>query len=310
MKRKEGSLLVIFAAIVANVVIMVAKYTAAILTGSSAMLSEAVHSTVDSLDGFFLLIGKRRSRTPPDTLHPFGYGKALYFWSLIVSIFVFAAGGGISLYEGVSRLLAPQEIRDIKWNFAVLAVAFASESVSFFFALREVRSRQGARSLWQTIQVSKDPTAFTILLEDAAALSGLVIAFAALGVGYLYDVPSLDGVASVLIALVLFSTAIVLARESNALLLGESVDPHQLARIRAHMEVAHGVDHIDSLLTMHLGPHEVLLTAELTFAPGCAEVVTAIAELERSLRDSFPDLTRIFIKPSADSVVAKARSAR
>jgi cation diffusion facilitator family transporter len=300
VKRREDNV-VIIAAIVANMVIMLSKYVAAAVTGSSAMLSEAVHSTVDSLDGFFLLIGKRRSRRPADELHPFGHGKALYFWSLIVAIFVFAAGGGISLYEGIMHLLYPHEIKDVVWVYAVLGVAFASESVSFWFALREVRTIEKEQSLWQAIRSSKDPTAVTVMLEDAAALSGLVIAFTGVFLGQLLGLPILDGVASLLIAMVLFVTAIILARESSQLLLGESVDPRQLRQIREHVEATPGVDRIDSLLTMHLGPHEVLLTMEVTLKRRSDAMVSTISELECSLRERFPDLTRVFIKPSPSS---------
>jgi cation diffusion facilitator family transporter len=286
---------------------MAAKYIAALMTGSSAMLSEAFHSTVDSLDGVFLLVGRHRSKKPPDELHPFGYGKALYFWSFIVSIFIFAAGGGMSLFEGISHISRPHEMTRVTWNYAVIGIAFLSEGVSFSFAYREIQCQRNGRSLWRTIRASKDPTALTILLEDGAALIGLTFAFLGVYLGHSLKMPVLDGVASLLIAALLFAISLILARESRDLLVGESVDPEELKQIRAQVQSIPEVLEIHNLLTMHLGPQEVLLTMELSFRPGLppGTVVTSIDRLEKSLRHSFPDLKRIYIEVACFSEEVK-----
>src|SRR5258708_15704542 len=222
----------IFAAIAGNIAIAVTKFIAAAITGSSAMVSEGIHSLVDTGNGALLLLGVRRSRKPPDETHPFGHGKELYFWSLIVAILIFALGGGMSVYEGVTHLQHPHEFRDPTWNYLVLGAAIIFEGISFYFAFKAFQVEKGSRGILETIHNSKDPTTFTILFEDTAALLGLLVALAGIFAGQVLRNPYLDGVASIIIGAILGIVAAFLAYESKSLLICEGVDQQTLASIR------------------------------------------------------------------------------
>src|SRR5215475_2637530 len=220
---------VIYAAIAGNLAIAVTKFVAAGFTGSSAMLSEGIHSLVDTGNGGLLLLGIRKSQDPPDETHPFGHGKELYFWTLIVAILIFAVGGGISAYEGVLHILNPRPIRSAVWSYTALGLAMVFEGSSLAVAWREFSRVKGRRGFWQTIRQSKDPTIYTIIFEDSAALAGLVVALVGIFLTEQTGNPTYDGSASIIIGLLLAGVAVYLANESKGLLIGEGADRRTLA---------------------------------------------------------------------------------
>jgi len=286
----------IVAAIFGNIAIAVTKFTAAFITGSSAMTSEGIHSFVDTGNGALILLGLRQSRKPPDAEHPFGYGKELYFWSLIVSFGIFAVGCGMSVYEGLTHLIHPEPVTNPFWNYVVLGFAFVFEGISWFFGWRAFRVTKGRRGILQAIHESKDPSTFLVFLEDSAALTGLVIAALGIFFGRLLNSPYADGLASVLIGLLLGMISVFLARESKGLLIGEGVDDKTLKQIRKLVEADPDVEHVHHLLTMHFGPNEVLLTLEVKFRDelSATGVREAVARLHRTVRREHPEINRIF----------------
>jgi cation diffusion facilitator family transporter len=288
----------IFAAIAGNIAIAVTKFIAAGFTGSSAMLSEGIHSLVDTGNGLLLLLGVRQSRKPADATHPFGHGKELYFWSLIVAILIFALGGGMSVYEGVTHLAHPHPLRNPTWNYVVLGLAIVFESISFYFAFRAFRVEKGDDGIVETIHASKDPTTFTILFEDTAALLGLLVALAGIFAGHLLGNPYLDGVASIVIGLILGVVASFLAYESKGLLIGEGVDERTLLSLRAIAAADKSVVEVRNALTMHFGPEEVLLTLDIRFQRelNAAQIAWAIDRMEREIRKAHPEIKHIFIE--------------
>src|SRR5882672_7985422 len=287
----------IFAAIAGNLAIAATKLVASFFTSSSAMLSEGIHSLVDTGNGGLLLFGMRRSQRPPDANHPFGHGKELYFWSLVVAILIFALGGGMSVYEGVTHLSHPQVHHSI-WNYAVLGFAIVFESVSFYFAYRAFQKEMSGRGVFDAIRASKDPTTFTVLFEDTAALLGLIVAFLGIFLGHLLNNPYLDGVASIVIGAILAVVAGFLAYESKGLLIGEGVDPNVLDSIRSLVGADPAVAGIKKSLTMHFGPSEVLLTLDIGFKKDliAEEIAAAVNRLENKIRDQHPEIKHIFIE--------------
>ena len=288
----------IVAAIAGNLAIAVTKFIAGAFTGSSAMLSEGIHSVVDTGNGALLLLGVRNSKRPPDATHPFGHGGEIYFWSLVVAILIFALGGGMSVYEGVTHIRHPNLIGDPTWNYVVLALAIVFESISFYFAIKAFRKEQGKQGVWQTIRGSKDPTTFTILFEDTAALLGLVVALIGIFLGHQLNNPYLDGAASITIGVILGIVAAFLAYESKGLLIGEGVNPQTLESIRAIAITDPAVAEIRNALTMHFGPHDVLLTLDIRFEKEltAAEIAAAIEELEKKIQVRHPDIKHVFIE--------------
>jgi len=294
--QQSESKTAVYAAIAGNAVIAASKFVAAAVTGSSAMLSEGIHSVVDTGNGALLLLGLRRSRLPADDLHPFGHGKELYFWSLIVAVLIFGVGGGVSAYEGVLHLRHPQPIEHPVWSYGVLAIAAVFEGASFAFALRAFRRVQGERGVWEAIHRSNDPSTFTVLFEDAAALLGILAAFVGVYVGHRYRAPWADGVASLTIGMLLASVAVVLAYESKELLVGEGADPELVARIRRLVLEDPAVREVSRILTMHLGPHTLLVAMDVRFDTEAPAIAGATARLERAIRDAQPDVGPIFIE--------------
>ena len=288
----------IFAAIAGNLAIAATKFVAAALTGSSAMLSEGIHSVVDTGNGGLLLLGVRMSKKPADAAHPFGHGKELYFWSLVVAILIFALGGGMSVYEGVTHIAHPNHGQDPTWNYVVLGIAIVFESASFYFALKAFRKEMGQQGVWQTIHASKDPTTFTILFEDTAALLGLLVAFAGIFLGHALNNPYLDGVASITIGVILGVVAGFLAYESKGLLIGEGVDQPTLKSIRKIAREDPAVVKVRKALTMHFGPHDVLLTLDIQFQEHltAVEISAVVDQLEKKIRDRHPEIKHIFIE--------------
>ena len=288
----------IYAAIGANLAIAVTKFTAAAFTGSSAMISEGIHSLVDTGNGGLLLLGLKRSQKPADAEHPFGYGKELYFWTLIVAIMIFAVGGGISAYEGLLHILDPSPLESARWNYIVLGLAILFESYSFYVAFKAFQSAKGEKDLWQSIHTSKDPTTFTVLFEDAAALLGLIVAFIGIYLAHQWNNPYFDGSASIVIGVILATVAVLLAYESKGLLVGEGADPETLRQIRRVAECDPTVEHVNRVLTMYFGPHTVLLAMDLKFRDklSAKEVEQTVDRLEDAIRKLHGDIKHIFIE--------------
>ena len=292
------SRIVVYGAIAANVAIAVTKFVVAGMTGSSAMLSEGIHSAVDSGNGVLLLIGMHLSERPASAEHPFGHGKELYFWSLIVAVLIFGLGGGVSFYEGVQHWREPTMVDDATWNYIVLAAASLFEGISFGVAWRHFRRETRGRPFWRALLGSKDPSTFTVLVEDAAALTGLAIAAVGVYASHALKMPRLDGAASMLIGVLLAGVAVLLIRESRSLLIGEGIRPETAARIR-EIALAHAeIESVGKPLSMYVGRDAVLLTLDVEFRPTTPvdDVVTAIAALEREVRAQFPVIRQIYVE--------------
>ena len=293
---------VIYAAIVANLGIAAAKFVVAALTGSAAMLAEGIHWAVDTGNELLLLVGEKVAARKPDARHPFGYGKAVYFWALIVALSVFSLGGGLSIYHGIHSLRAPEPLTDPFWNYIVLGVAFVFEGYSWNVSRVALNSRRrpGA-SLWQTVRASKDASTFTVFIEDTAALLGIVVAAAGIFLGQLLENPYIDPAASIVIGLLLIGAAFTLARETGALLVGESVGVEQTGKLRDIFSADAAIDSVGELMTMQLGPDDVLLTAAVRFKRGMRidEVDVAIARLERAVADFNPAIRRVYFEAEA-----------
>jgi cation diffusion facilitator family transporter len=290
------SRIAIYAAILGNIAIAFTKFIAAYFSGSSVMLSEGIHSLVDTGNGGLLLLGLHTSRKPPDLTHPFGHGKELYFWSLIVAITIFALGGGLSIYEGVTHLGQPEPLHDPFWNYVVLASAFVFESISWIFGWRAFRKVKAKQSILEAIHKSKDPTTFMVVFEDSGALLGLAIAFGGVFLGQQLHNPYLDGAASIVIGLMLSSMSLFLAYESKGLLIGEGVDAETLRRLRTVVSADPAVEQVNRHLTMYFGPQEVMLVLELKFRDelSAKEIRRAVARVQNTVQKEYPEITRIF----------------
>jgi len=290
---------VIYAAIVANVAIAICKFVAAAITGSSAMLAEAFHSTADSGNELLLLLGIKRSTRPPDALHPYGHGKALYFYSLLVAVYIFGVGGGLAVYEGVSHLKHPEIPTHPGWSYAVLALAAVFDFYSWRISYRELRARKDPNeSTWDEIIGGKDPTVFTVFLEDSAGLLGVLLAFLAIFLGRQLNNPYLDPVASIVIGLVLAVLAVFLGRESGALLVGERTNRASIECLNEIIRADPAVEEVGDLLTMQLGPEQVLLTVNIQFRRKLTleQLESAIERIEARIRREQPSVQRIFIE--------------
>lgn len=288
----------IIAAVVGNLAIAVTKFIAAYFTGSSAMLSEGIHSLVDTGNGGLLLLGVRRSRRPADAEHPFGHGKEIYFWSLVVAILIFALGGGMSVYEGIMHIIHPHPMQSPMWNYVVLILALIFESASFYFAYKAFRKEMGKQKVMQTIRASKDPTTFTVLFEDTAALLGLLVALVGIFLGEMLNNPYLDGAASIVIGLILGAVAVILAYETRSLLIGEGVSEETLASIREITNSDEAIAEIKQALTLHFGPYDVLLTLNVRFAEEltASQIAATIDALEDKIRARHPEIKHIFVE--------------
>lgn len=288
-------------ALAANAAIAAAKFAVAVITGSSSILSEAIHSAVDTGDEALLWVGLRKSRRPADETHPFGHGKDLYFWTTVVAVLVFAVGGGMSVYEGVVHLAHPIRPQKLAWSYAVLGIAAVFEGVSWTVAAREFARFKGSRSAWEAIHATKDPLVFTVLLEDSAALLGIAVAFGGVVASHVTGRAWIDAVGSIVIGLLLMSVAVILARESRGLLIGEAADPRIVAEVKRIAANDVSVDAVGRALTVHFGPATIVLNLELRFRVGlsASNVVEAVARIEATLRHAVPELAYIFIEASA-----------
>jgi cation diffusion facilitator family transporter len=305
----SDSKIVVYGAIAANSAIAVTKFIAAGITGSSAMLSEGIHSLVDTGNGVLLLVGMKLSKRKATPEHPFGHGKELYFWSLMVAVLIFGLGGGISAYEGVLHMLHPEPLRDPTWNYIVLGAAALFEGGSFAIALRQFLRTKRDIPFWRRLRRSKDPMTYTVLAEDAAALGGLAVAALGVYLSHRLDLPVVDGAASVVIGVMLAGVAVLLIRESRGLLIGEGVEPETSVAIR---DIALGNPQVRDAarpLSMYLGPDEILLTLDVVFERSSTadEIVAAVANIEREIRLRYPKITRIYIEAQSISGVTRPR---
>jgi cation diffusion facilitator family transporter len=294
----NSSTTVVYAALAGNLAIAATKFVAFVLTGSSAMLTEAIHSSVDTGNQGLLLLGLARARKPPSQTHPFGYGMEVYFWAFVVALLIFALGGAFSIYEGVLKIVRPEPIERAWINFVVIGLAMLFEGGSFLVAWREFKAVRRETPFFQAIRRSKDPSIFAVLLEDGAALAGLVIA--ALGVAgtSLFHIPWADGAASVAIGVLLVLVAIFLANETRSLLTGESASPRIVAEVRAMLEADPRIDSVAEVLSMHLGPQEILLGVTLDFRDTltAVEIEQAGDDFAQAIRAIDPRITRVFVR--------------
>ena len=299
----SGSTKTILIALVANVGIAAAKFAAAAFTGSSAMLTEGVHSLVDSTNQVLLLHGRRQSQRPADALHPFGYGRELYFWSFVVAILVFALGAGVSVYEGVLHVLHPEPASDPLVAFVVLGFAFALEGWSTIAALADFNRARGTATLWSAVRDTKDSPTLVLLLENSGAMVGLAVAAAGLALSLITGNPFWDGLASVLIGLVLGVLAVVLLFEAKGLLIGEAAEPELVAAISAAALAHPGIVAVHQVLTLHVAPEMVtaIISADFDDAISARAVEDIIAAIQREVGNRFPVVTRLFIEPRSEA---------
>lgn len=292
---------VVYAAATGNLLVAGTKFIAAFWTGSSAMLSEAIHSVVDTGNQLVLLYGLHRAAKPPDASHPLGYGRELYFWSFIVALLLFTLGAGVALYEGISHIVDPSEIVNARVSYIVYACAAVFEGSSWYVALREFRKAKGDASYYEAIRRSKDPPTFIVLFEDSAALIGLALAALGTFCAETFAMPVFDGAASIGIGLLLSATAWALARESKELLIGEPARPRLRNAIVATARGIDGIENASLVFSVHLAPEQVIAALSLEFRDSLTtpEIEAAVDALERAVHEKHPQVMAIFVKPQA-----------
>jgi len=289
----------LYSALAANLAIAITKFIAAGVTGSSAMISEGIHSVVDTANEILLLFGIHKSKKPANAQRPFGYGKELYFWAFIVSILIFGIGGGISFYEGVTHLQHPSQIEDPKWNYLVLGVAFVFDGISFITAMREFKRQRGSMPFWTAVRESKDPSTFVVLFEDAADLLGLTVAFLGIFLGHYYQDPRFDGIASIIIGIILTAISALLLKESRSLLMGETADPETLQEVTRLTEANPLVVKVNLPLSMYMAPEEIILVLPIIFQEevNSRDITQAIVQIRQTIQQKFPSIKQIFVEP-------------
>ena len=300
----DSNKVVVYAALLGNLAIALVKFVAAYITNSSAMLSEAIHSVVDTLNEILLLYGMKKSQQPANVRHPFGYGRELYFWAFIVALMVFALGAVVSIYQGIQHVRHPEEMLNPTLNYIVLTIAIVCEGISWFVALKAFRKIKGQQGYFEAFRRSKDPTTFTVLFEDTAALCGLFIALIGIYLAHALNIPELDGVASILIGVVLAISAILLARETKGLLLGESADPQLRNNILMIAQEDHAVLSANGVLTEQMGAHQVLASLSLEFEDNLSsdEIEACVNRIEAKIKQIHPEIVALFIKPQTKKV--------
>ena len=301
----SGSKKVIIAALIGNTLISITKFGAAAITGSSAMMSEGIHSLVDTGNQILLLYGIKQAAKPADADFPFGYGKEIYFWSFIVAILIFALGGGISIYEGILHLDHPEPISNPLINYVVLGLAMVFEGAAWAFAFKEFKRVKGKWGYLEAIQRAKDPSIFVVLFEDSAAMLGLAVAFAGIALSQATGILWFDAAASIIIGLILFGTAIWLAYETKGLLIGESANRSVIKAIREILQAGDHIEHVNEILTMHMGPDYILANISVDFNDNISadEIEKSIAEIDVKIKQQHPQIKRIFIE--AEKFVSK-----
>jgi len=303
MAAHSDSRIAVYAALVGNLLVASTKIAAAVWTGSSAMMSEAIHSVVDTSNELLLLYGFRRASRPPDRLHPLGYGRELYFWSFIVALLLFALGAGVALYEGVMHVLDPAPIENPTVSFVVLGLSFIFEAGSLWVAVRNFRAAAPHLGYVEAFKRSKDPPAFMVVFEDSAALIGIAIAAAATAAAVLRDEPVWDGIGSILIGILLAATSMVLARESKSLLIGEPADPELARSVLEIARASKGVLSANGLLTVQLSPRQVVAALSIEFADDkrADDIEQAVIAIETEIRHRFPVVAALFVKPQTSA---------
>jgi len=292
---------VIIAALLGNSLIAITKFIAASITSSSAMFSEGIHSLVDTGNQVLLLYGLKQAKKPADERFPFGHGKEIYFWSFVVAILIFAVGAGVSIYEGVHRLFDPKPIDHVMINYIVLGLAILFEGAAWFFALREFTRAKGKWGYLEAVQRGKDPSLFVVLFEDSAAILGLFVALIAIFLSQTTGIYAFDGIASIIIGLILAGTAAWLAYETKGLLIGERANTHVVNGIKKIAKSHAKIGHINEILTMHMGPDFILVNISVDFIdPTSAnEMEIIVANLDKAIKNKFPNVKRIFIEAEA-----------
>jgi cation diffusion facilitator family transporter len=295
MKARDFTL---YAAVVANVAIAVTKFIAAAVTGSASMFSEALHSVVDTGDGLLVLLGLRLSHRPPSPRHPYGHGLEVYFWSMIVAMSIFGMGGVVSIYEGIDRMRHPQHLGSVTWGYAVLGCSFLFEGVSWVISMKSFGRLRGRKSLWKAIQQSKDPTTFVVVLEDSAALIGILIAIAGLTITKLTHEPRFDAAGSILIGLLLVTSGIVLGRETWSLMIGESASPALVDDIQRIASQRQELADVHKPRTLHLGPDHIHVDLDIhAHADVTAQQLGELMQwLESAVHDAHPEVQRVSIR--------------
>jgi cation diffusion facilitator family transporter len=306
---ENSSRTAVIAALTGNLLIALTKGIAAAVSGSSAMLSEAVHSVVDSGNEILLLYGQHRAAKPPDRLHPLGYGREIYFWSFVVALLIFAFGAGVSIYEGIKHIQRPAEMTRPAVNYAVYVVSTLFEGISWYFGWSAFQRVRGDKALFAAIHASKDPPSFMVLFEDSAAIVGLAIAAIATALSLHLGKSWIDGVGSVCIGSVLAVVAVLLARESKDLLIGERAQPGLAKSIQEIAEREPGVVGVEGILTSQLGPDQVIANVGLEFDDKLRtpDIEQAIGHLENELRKKHPELFRVFVRPHPDQYQSEVR---
>lgn len=289
----------IYSALAANLLIAVTKFIAGAVSNSSAMIAEGVHSVVDTINQLLLLLGIKLSKKKPDKYHPLGHGKELYFWSFVVSIMIFGLGGGISIYQGIMHILHPIELGDPKWSYIVLSLSIVFEGSSLVIAAIEFNRLRNGQTWWQAIVNSKDPSTFLVLFEDAAAVLGLLIVLICLWLSHHLNKPFIDGVASLLVGLLLVFVSLILARESRSLLMGEGIGRKTKVRIKAIVEDDDSVLSLMHLLSSYQSPEEVLLMLIVAFKPdqNTAQINDAIDRIRDTIKAEYRLVKFVIIQP-------------
>ena len=311
MAGAPASRVVVYAALAGNGAVAIVKFLAAFWTGSSAMLSEAIHSTVDTADQCLMLYGLKRAQRPPDDAHPLGHGRELYFWSFTVALLIFTLGAGLTGYEGVQHMLNPHPLSDPIVSYVVYGAAAIFEGISWTFALSEFRKAKGELGYIEAMVQSKDPPTFIVLFEDSAALIGLAIAAAGTFAAETFEMPVLDGVASIGIAAVLGVTALVLARESKGLLLGEAASPELRDAVMRTVRETDGIERAQIVFSVHMSPHQVVIALSLEFRDDLIanDIEAAVDRLEARIQERHPEVLAVFVKPEhrTDPVILPGR---
>ncbi len=289
---------VIYAALLGNALIAITKFIAAVLTNSSAMLSEGIHSLVDTGNQILLLYGLKKAKVPADEQYPFGHGKEIYFWSFIVAMLIFAVGAAVSVYKGVQHVLHPEPIQNATINYIVLALAMLFEGAAWLFAFKAFTKAKGKWGYFEAVHRGKDPSIFVVLFEDSAAMIGLAIAFLGILLSQLTGNYIYDGTASILIGLVLAATAAWLAYETKSLLIGESATKPVVAGIRQLVAAQPDVERVNEVLTMHMGPDFILLNLSVDFNDDATtgKLESRIAHIDKQIKEAYPEVKRIFIE--------------
>ncbi len=293
--------LVIYAALAGNALIAFMKFIAAFITGSSAMFSEGIHSVVDTGNQMLLLYGLKQAKKPADDRFPFGHGKEIYFWSFVVAIMIFAVGAGVSIYEGIHRLLNPTPLENIMVIYIVLSLAMIFEGAAWFFALKEFKQAKGKWGYIEAVQRSKDPSIFVVLFEDTAAMLGLLVALLATILTQVTGNLYFDGIASIIIGFILAVTAMWLAFETKGLLIGESANMHVVNGIKKITRTYDKIEHVNEVLTVHMGPEFILVNISVEFRDEATatEIEDTVSQLDAEIKNAYENVKRIFIEGEA-----------